>query len=320
MEQFETYSVRQRRLKRSGRPVTYVYNPIPDQMRAQAFHALQMAGGPQFNYRGDYHPYWGQLEKQIVREHGYFHRLPPDRHQYSNDSFERVSKYLGSVTETEFFLDVVEIGFRSAQLPVAESLGTPHNRSAEDRLKQAVDELNLRFGQHDLGYAFVGMPGLIVRVDTQYVHSEIVEPAITLLAAAGWDGPLNEFMAAHRHYRRGDNKSAMNEALKAFESTMKSILLARGWHYEENWQAKSLIKAMFDNELIPRTLESYFGGIKNFLESGVPTLRNKQSGHGQGSAVTDVPDYMAAFALHLTASNIVFLLSAHIECSATEVP
>ncbi len=54
------------------------------------------------------------------------------------------------------------------------------------------------------------------------------------------------------------------------------------------------------------------------LQSGVPTLRNKQSGHGQGSTVAEVPAYMAAFTLHLTASNIVFLLSAHAEAQMAQ--
>jgi hypothetical protein len=142
------------------------------------------------------------------------------------------------------------------------------------------------------------------------VHEEIVEPAIAQLLANGWDGPLNEFMAAHQHYRHGDNKASMNESLKAFESTMKAILQEKGWHYEGNWQAKNLIKALFDNELLPSSLESYFGGIRAILESGVPTMRNKGSGHGQGARITDVPDYLAAFVLHLTATNIVLLTTA----------
>ena len=97
MEQHEAYSVRQRRLARNGQPVTYVYDPIPDQMRAQAFHALQMAGGPQYNSRGDHHPYWKQLEKSVVREHGYFHKLPAVKEYYRDYSFERVGKYLEPV-------------------------------------------------------------------------------------------------------------------------------------------------------------------------------------------------------------------------------
>jgi hypothetical protein len=139
----------------------------------------------------------------------------------------------------------------------------------------------------------------------------MVEPAAAQLSILGWHGPLDEFLAAHRHYRHGDYKSAMNESLKAFESTMKSILQARQWKYEENWPARALINALFVNGLLPRSLECYFGGIRSVLDSGVPMLRNRQSGHGQGTAVIEVPEYVAAFTLHLTASSIIFLLAAH---------
>lgn len=310
-EDYETYSLRLKRLARGDNPVTYVYDPIPPRMRAQAFHALQAAIGSEFTSKGSRNSTWNELESLVMTEHGFFHSLPSPSKTYSRDPYDRVGHYLGSVSQTDRFLDVLEIGFRLAQQPILKAKGAAYIRSTEERVQGAVDNLNRRFGQNDLGYAFAGIPGLIVRVDTQFIHVEIVEPAIGQLAALGWDGPLNEFMQAHRHYRNGDNKSTMNESLKAFESTMKAILQARGCPYESTWQAKSLIKALFDNEIIPKTMESYFGGIRVVLESGVPPLRNKQSGHGQGPTVAEVSDYMAGFALHLTASNIVFLASAH---------
>jgi hypothetical protein len=46
------------------------------------------------------------------------------------------------------------------------------------------------------------------------------------------------------------------------------------------------------------------------LESGVPTARNRMGGHGQGSSVVEVPDYLVAHVLHQTASAIVFLVAA----------
>jgi hypothetical protein len=46
------------------------------------------------------------------------------------------------------------------------------------------------------------------------------------------------------------------------------------------------------------------------LESSVPTARNKTSGHGQGAAIQIVPDHLAAYVLHMTASTIVFLVKA----------
>ena len=66
----------------------------------------------------------------------------------------------------------------------------------------------------------------------------------------------------------------------------------------------------FDNDLIPAALQSQFSALRSVLESGVPTVRNKMAGHGQGSIPASVPDYMARFAMHLTASNIVLLVDA----------
>lgn len=48
------------------------------------------------------------------------------------------------------------------------------------------------------------------------------------------------------------------------------------------------------------------------LESGVPTVRNRQSGHGHGVQVSDVSPHLARYALHLTAATILLL----VECAA----
>ena len=54
-----------------------------------------------------------------------------------------------------------------------------------------------------------------------------------------------------------------------------------------------------------------FGGLRRVLESGSPTVRNKAGGHGQGSTTVTIPSHLAAYALHLCGSNIVFLVEAH---------
>lgn len=46
------------------------------------------------------------------------------------------------------------------------------------------------------------------------------------------------------------------------------------------------------------------------LESSIPTGRNKLSGHGQGTTPTNIPDYLVAYMLHMTASTVVFLATA----------
>ena len=174
----------------------------------------------------------------------------------------------------------------------------------------AIAELNHRFREHGIGYQYQG--GQIIAVNSQYLHSEVVEPAISLLHDANFEGALQEFMAAHEHYRKGNYKEAIVNAGSAFESTMKTICEKRNWAYSRD-TASALIDTVFGNHLIPPEMRSHFTGLRSALESGVPTLRNQagRGAHGQGSATVNVPDYLAAYCLHLTAASIVFLLDAH---------
>lgn len=71
-----------------------------------------------------------------------------------------------------------------------------------------------------------------------------------------------------------------------------------------------LLETCFNNEIIPAFWQSHFSALRSTLESGVPTARNRLGGHRQGAAVVDVPNYLVAYVLHLTASAIVFLAEA----------
>lgn len=47
------------------------------------------------------------------------------------------------------------------------------------------------------------------------------------------------------------------------------------------------------------------------LETGLSVMRNKNSGHGQGSAVTQISDEFTEYALNLAAINIVLLVERY---------
>ncbi len=173
----------------------------------------------------------------------------------------------------------------------------------------AINELNHRFREHAIGYQYNS--GQIIRVDSGFIHAEVVIPALRLLSSQDFSGAEQEFLIAHEHYRKQKYKEAITNALKAFESTMKTICSKCGWTYDPNACAKDLIKVVFDNKLLPEYLNTQFSTLKSILESGIPTVRNKTSGHGQGEQPTVVPEYLTAYVLHLTASNIVFLMEAY---------
>jgi hypothetical protein len=117
-------------------------------------------------------------------------------------------------------LDFIELSFRVMN-NLYNLVDYSFYRSVEQSEQEAIEELNHRFREHGVGYQFEDDE--ILRVDSQYVHAEVVKPAIALLNTAGFEGALDEFLKAHEHYRKGRHGEAMIEALKAFESTMKAI-------------------------------------------------------------------------------------------------
>jgi len=173
---------------------------------------------------------------------------------------------------------------------------------------EAIADLNHRFLQHGVGYQYVS--GKIVRIDSQFLHAEVVHPTLALLTDKRYHGANDEFLKAHEHYRKGEVKECLANCLKALESTLKAICKIRGWVFQPTDTAKTLLDTCFKNDLVPAFLQSHYTALKSTLESGVPTVRNKLGGHGQGPQVVAVPPHYAAYALHMTGSAIQFLIEA----------
>lgn len=88
---------------------------------------------------------------------------------------------------------------------------------------------------------------------------------------------------------------------------MKAIHEKHSWPYNHNDTAKKLINSILANGLVPEYLQNQFTSIRILLESGIPTVRNKEGGHGQGTDITSIPEHLASYTLHLTATNLLFL-------------
>jgi hypothetical protein len=146
-----------------------------------------------------------------------------------------------------------------------------------------------------------------MRTESEVLHAEVAVPALQLLHDARFSGPAEEFLDAHRKYLAGDNKDAVQAALKAFESTMKSICDDRSWKYSDRATAKELIGILMREGLIPPMLQTQFASLEQLLASGLPTLRNRTKGvgHGQGKARQTVENHLVAYSLHIAGSNIV---------------
>lgn len=304
----DIFSKRQQRLRGEATDV-YTYDEIPETLRIQAWQILGDVIGDYNRYR--HNETSQQIYRRIVgllrREYG-VRDLPTPR-KYPDDNYEELEHFLMLTPDHERVLDVIEMGFKAVH---AVGRNTRFNGFEADVIaSRAIDELNHRFKENGVGYQFVD--GEIIRVDSELVHTEAVKPALRLLNTKDYAGPHEEFLGAYEHFRHGKNKEALNDCLKSFESTMKAICDKRGWTYQASDTAKALLKVCFDKGLIPQFWQSQMTHLQGLLESSVPTGRNKLSGHGQGAVPTEVPAYLTAYMLHMTASTLVFLTTAEKE-------
>ncbi len=311
MPVYDIYSKRKKQQEIAGQPDIYKYDEIPEGLRIQVIHIWQTAIGTwqKGNYDYSKEPpdsIWIAIHDILCRELGLF-----SLGKEEGMPFTKCRTFLLEESNIDNILSLIEVSFRMIER-VCSKLSTGEKSIAEitQEPDDAINELNTRFKEHGIGYQFAG--GIIVRMDSQYMHTQAVLPAISLLKQPGFEGASEEFLDAHKHYREGKNKDAISNALKAFESTMKSICSLMDWEFPANATAKPLIDICIGNGLIPKPLQGYFGSLRATLESGLPTISNRLARHGQGKKRITVPDHYAAYMLHLAATNIVFLVEAYI--------
>jgi len=282
----DLFSKRQKRL-RGEAPDLFVYDTIPQELRVQIVHILCDALGDEreYKYGGNIGRAYELIVTSLCREYGVFNLYPPSI--YSDRSyFLELQNFILHEVDVERVIDAVDLAFRVIAVS-SRRFDYRHHQNAEAEADGAIAELNARFQQHGVGYRFETRE--IIRIDSELVHSEVVKPALSLLHAPLFKGAQTEFLLAHEHYRHGRSKEALAECLKSLESTMKIISAKRGWQHSPNATAKPLLDLMFENKLIPHFWAQHFSGLRAVLESGVPTVRNRLGGHGQGTEEILVP-------------------------------
>jgi len=306
---FDLFSKRQKRL-RGEVPDVYTYDSIPEPLRVQIVHIWKGSLGNENEYRNEYYQVkqaYKFIVETLCREYGVFRLTDREyRDAYNSQSYiQELFNFFLKEKETEKILDVIELAFRVIDR-LTRKFDYRNSRRYQEIEDESISELNSRFKENGIGYQYE--QGEIIRVDSQLLHTEAVKPALTLLNRKEYAGEQQEFLNAYEHYRNGKNKEALNDALKSFESTMKSICDKRGWAYDPKDTSKRLIEICYKNGLIPIFWQQNMSALRSLLEGGVPTGRNKLSGHGQGATPTTVPEYIVSYVLHMAAAAIVFLV------------
>jgi hypothetical protein len=283
----------------------FKYNELPDALRVQIVHIWRstLGDGQSRGQVGSRHQ-WTHIHDSLAREHGRF-RLGQSSHP-----FDSATQFLLSRdSRIEQVLDLIEMSFN-----VIDTIYREENSLYDDigygdqSADDAIAELNHRFREHAVGYSFES--GKIIRVDSTYTHAQVIKPTLLLLSDGRFRNAEEEFLAAHEAYREGRYSDCINESLKSFESTMKIICTQRGWTFQPTDTASKLIGIMLDNSLVAPSHQAQFTSLRQLLESGTPTVRNKNSGHGQGPTAIVIPPHLARYALNTAAANITLLVEA----------
>lgn len=309
---FNTYSKRQKETRGETQDV-YIYDVIPEILRVQIVYIWDDSLGSKDLYYCHEQMHVREVYECIAnvlrKERGVF-ILPPSSKYERIDYRDEIIEYFLHEQDIDKVLDTIELSFKLIDLRVRD-FHYQYRQDADEIANQAICDLNTRFKEHGVGYSFEDKQ--IIRIDSQFTHVEVVRPALKLLKKPEYAGSQNEFLNACEHYRHGRKKDVLDDCLKALESLMKSICKKRGWAYHANATASPLIKICLTNKLIPLFLQSKLESLQSLLESGIPTIRNKMSGHGQGDEVVEVPDCIVAYALHETASILILFDQAEAE-------
>ena len=293
-----------KRLKKNEKlPDVYIYSDIPNHLRVQIIHIIRdTIGEDKSGYEKYSFKSYEYIHKNLCKEYGVFSL----KNNADSDS-EAIFDFFLKCDDYTKCLDIIELTFKIIENFTLKNYSfIKENTTSSQEPEDAINELNLRFKESAIGYQYES--GEIIKVDSQFVHSEAVKPVLYLLASEKrFKGTNDEFLTAHEHYRNNRYKECINDCLKSFESLMKVIHEKHSWNYKSTDTAKKLINSCLNNNLIPSYLETQFSSIRSLLESGIPTIRNKEGGHGQGSELSEVPEHLASYILHLTATNLLFL-------------
>lgn len=290
------------RRKRSASKVdadVYQYEDMPIKLRNQMLHIFDRWNNGFRGYNKPDEPIYKDAVEILRTELGV--KSLTGRYHSSED--EEFHAWFISHNELDEILDAVEVCVRMGAF--YERKGGFHDYSG---FSTDVEELNARMLEAGFGYQVED--GQIIQISSTFTHKEVTVPALSLLSGPQFHTANEEFRQAYQEFNQGNYDDCIHDCCNAFESVLKVILTEKGWAFSPNDAASKLIAVAFANGLIPTYMQNEFTGLRTILESGVPTVRNKDGGHGAGTNPRNIPRYVAAFQLHQTAAAIILLIEA----------
>lgn len=292
----DLYSRRKRNANKVGDDV-YQYDTMSEKLRNQVLFVVDRWDDGFRAYDTVTYPIYNTVVNALRTELG----IKKLSRSYNCEDNEEFHEWFLAHSEVDELLDAIELCVR-----VGRFCHKKLNRY--DRVENDIAEINARMLEAGFGYQIEDVN--IYQLNSTFIHKQITVPSLELLSGDEYITANDEFRQAYQEFNNGNYDDCIHDCCNAFESVLKIILTAKGWAFSANDPAKKLLAVAFDQELIPAYMQAEFTGLRTILESGVPTVRNKDGGHGAGATPRKIPKHIAAFQLHQTAAAIVLLVEA----------
>lgn len=292
---FELYS---RRLKnQTGGPEIYSYDQFPFQFRVQLFYIVSdVFDRLERTYSRES---WKYLHDSFARELG-VRQLSRFYETYGQEK-RGIEGFITEAPEVEV-LDFIDFTFA-----IIENLMKKPDliikKDLTGSFEKAIQELNHRFRQHNLGYEFIS--GEIIRKDHELFHQEVIKPVLRFLLTAGFTAAEADLSRAFEHRRKEENKEAIQAALQAVENTLKAICARSGFVTggAEN-TAEDLFAVLERNGFFPSGMKPHLHALRTCLESGAAIFSEAPEA-AQDPILQS--DEFTEYAINLAAANILLL-------------
>lgn len=287
---------RRKRLAQQDQADVYQYESMSPKLRQQILFVLSDWNSHITTYSRDL------IVFKFVIKHMRKELGAPALSNYAHDDEDEFSAWFLSFDNLDHLINSIEFAIIGARSVVDYNIDGPKT------LIDGIAEINARSLEDGFGFQIEG--GQFIQIGNKFNHKQIIVPALHLLSGVNYSEANKEFRQAFNEFNLGNYDDCIHDCCNAFESVLKVILTKKKWEFSPNDTASKLIAIVFNNGLIPPYMQTEFAGLRTILESGVPTVRNKEAGHGTGTVPRLIPKHVAMFQLQQTAAAISLLVEA----------
>ena len=291
--------------KRNREPVKTFRCDVPEMVRSRVLYTLEELA--ECNHNGSLDGLLHDVGDILLKEYGGLHQ---SSYRAARRSDHPIIEHFLSVSD-EMALDFIEASFHSFS----------HGPG-----KEGVNRINEIFREEGIGYVLTpwieiedkeGKNGPIpflhmkkieitypqfIRKTDNYIHKEVVMPALDALAKPIFKVANEEMLKAHASFRAGDWPNAITASGSAFESVMKTICTQKKWRFDADKDTcAKLVEICNEHNLFP---SFYVEGLK-----AIGRIRNNLGdAHGRGPLPkSEATSELAEHMIHSTSANILLL-------------